>query len=106
MCFNCGSKFVPGHKCNPTLFLYLVVDQENSETLEGDPPPEPDAMVLDGCADEVWQQDIPSILFHALMGHMVPSTLKLAGSINGQEVLILVDGVLQIISFNLALHRT
>ncbi|KAH7661405.1 Acid proteases protein [Dioscorea alata] len=57
LCFNCDSKFTPGHKCNPALFLYS-----------------------------------PSISFHALMGHTVPATLKLAGSINGQDVFILVDG--------------
>lgn len=29
LCFNCDSKFTPGHKCSPTMFLYLMVEPED-----------------------------------------------------------------------------
>lgn len=34
----------------------------------------------------------PGISFHALTGQVVPSTLKIAGSIKGQGVIVLIDG--------------
>lgn len=34
----------------------------------------------------------PCISYHALTGHIVPSTMKLAGTINGRPVVVLIDG--------------
>lgn len=67
-------------------------EQDNSASPEGDPPLETEANVVDDYEDDAWREEVPSISFHALMGHVVSSTLKLIGSINGQEILILVDG--------------
>ncbi|WJZ88044.1 hypothetical protein VitviT2T_007377 [Vitis vinifera] len=36
--------------------------------------------------------DHPQISFHAFTRQLIPSTLKLAGSINGQSVVVLIDG--------------
>ncbi|XP_039138145.1 uncharacterized protein LOC120275588 [Dioscorea cayenensis subsp. rotundata] len=92
LCFNCDSKFTPCHKCKPAQFLCLLVDQEDGNPPDGEPPSELEHQLVEGCAGETWEHASPSISFHALMGHVVPSTLKLVESINGQEVLILVDG--------------
>lgn len=68
-----------------------MLEKEDIASPEGDPPLEAEAIVTDGCADDAWQQEVQSISFYALMGHIVQSMLKLAGSINGQEILILID---------------
>lgn len=39
-----------------------------------------------------WESDTPCISFYALMGQIIPSTLKITGSINGKKIIILVDG--------------
>ena len=41
--------------------------------------------------EEMWTPERPRICFHALMGQLVLSTLKLANSINGHKVVVLVD---------------
>lgn len=68
-----------------------MVEQGDSASPKGKPPPKMKLQLTEGRIEEVWTQETPSISFHALLGHVVPSTLKVAGSINGQEVLILVD---------------
>lgn len=91
LCFNCDSKFVPGHKRNPTQFLCLMVDSDEHTLHEEKPPP---ILALPPPVDpppEVGVHDTPSISLHALMGQLVPSTLKIVGLINCQEVIVLVD---------------
>lgn len=40
LCFNCDSKFTPGHKYTLALFPCLMVDEDSLELPEGDNPPE------------------------------------------------------------------
>lgn len=89
LCFNCDHKFTLGHKYNPAQFLCLMVDYPDNEVLADEaPPPEPPPVISPSDLDD----DSPCISFHALTGRSVPSTLKLAGSINGQPVVVLIDG--------------
>lgn len=37
LCFNCDSKFIPGHKCNPAMFLCLMEESEDSSSPEDAP---------------------------------------------------------------------
>lgn len=92
LCFKCDSKFTPCHRCNPALFLCLMVEQVDSVSPEEDPPPDYPVTALEETTNTLAVPDAPCISFHALMGKLVPSTLKIAGSINGQEVIVLVDG--------------
>ncbi|KAH7692130.1 Retrotransposon gag domain-containing protein [Dioscorea alata] len=91
LCFNCDAKFTPGHKCNSALFLCLMSEQDDSVSPEEEPPPEVVELPDDRPPDAKWNADTPCISFHALMGRLVPSTLKLSGSINGKEAIVLVD---------------
>lgn len=34
LCFNCDSQVTPGHKCKPTLFLCLMVEQDCTTTTD------------------------------------------------------------------------
>lgn len=58
---------------------------------EEEPPPDLLALPEFSPPDAGWEIDTPCISFHALMGRMVPSTLKLSGSIIGKEMIVLVD---------------
>ena len=42
--------------------------------------------------DEECTPEGPCISFYALTGQLVPSTLKLADTVNGHEVIVLIDG--------------
>lgn len=84
LCYNCDEKFVPGHICKAK-FMYLVVPDEELELNNS----ETSHTGLDYSSLELRP---PHISYHALMGMSVPRTLKLCGSINGNSLLILVDG--------------
>lgn len=91
LCFNCDSKFTPGHKCNPSLFLCLMIEQDEIPQLEEEFPPMISQPLAENSTITTTTLDDPCISFHALMGKLVPSTLKLAGLINGKEIVVLVD---------------
>ncbi|XP_039121357.1 uncharacterized protein LOC120258078 [Dioscorea cayenensis subsp. rotundata] len=92
LCFNCDAKFVPGHKCKPAVFLCLLVDAEDPPPADVEPAPDESTPLPTTPEEEMVIPEEPSISFHALMGQLVPSTLKLAGTINGHNVVVLVDG--------------
>ncbi|XP_039127559.1 uncharacterized protein LOC120263664 [Dioscorea cayenensis subsp. rotundata] len=93
LCFNCDSPFTRGHRCNPPQFLCLLVD-EGTESPEEvlEPDPVPLEVPAESPPAEPPSEEIPSISFHAFTGALVPSTLKIAGIINGKRVTVLIDG--------------
>lgn len=93
LCFNCDSPFTRGHRCKTPQFLCLLVDDDeqfHGEVLEPDSP----TLAVEAALppDEAAAGEVPCISFHALVGALVPSTLKLAGKINGKVVTVLIDG--------------
>lgn len=93
LCFNCDSPFTRGHCCNPPQFLCLLVDdgtELQDEVLQPDPIPLEVLIELPPAEPPLEKQ--PSISFHALTGALVPSTLKIAGTINGKNITVLIDG--------------
>ncbi|XP_039129157.1 uncharacterized protein LOC120265351 [Dioscorea cayenensis subsp. rotundata] len=93
LCFNCDSPFTRGHRCKPPQFLCLLVEDEADFQGDiSDPDLVPLEVPMDASPEEPPAADQPSISFHALTGALVPSTLKLAGSINGKSVTVLIDG--------------
>lgn len=91
LCFNCDTKFTPGHRCKQAQFLCLMVEQEDSSSSE-DPPTELQPTSAVDALETQGLLDVPCISFHALTGQVVPSTLKIAGSVHGKDVIVLVDG--------------
>ncbi|XP_039133322.1 uncharacterized protein LOC120270395 [Dioscorea cayenensis subsp. rotundata] len=92
LCFNCDAKFVPGHKCSPAQFLCLMVDTEEDTTFDSPPPTDTPELLPQIHPTPQDVDTTPCISFHALTGQLVPSTLKLAGSIHGHPVVVLIDG--------------
>lgn len=78
--------------CEPTLFLCLMIDSWELPMPEDKP-----LLVFELPSPETipaisWESDTPCISFYALMWQIIPSTLKITGSINGKKIIILVDG--------------
>ncbi|KAH7676680.1 Acid proteases protein [Dioscorea alata] len=92
LCFNCDSQFTRGHRCKPALFFCLMVEQDDGDHLDDDPSLEQQTSSAEDLGELIPVESVPCISFNALMGQIVPSTLKLAGSINGKEIIVLVDG--------------
>ncbi|XP_039118795.1 uncharacterized protein LOC120254848 [Dioscorea cayenensis subsp. rotundata] len=92
LCFNCDAKFTPGHRCNPAQFLCLLMEPEDLVSPTEEPPPELQAPSLDLVPEGYLDAETPSISLHALTGQVVPSTLKIAGTINGKDIIVLIDG--------------
>lgn len=90
LCFNFDTKFVPDHKCKPTLFLGLVVEADNPPTLDVEPIPDEFSSPPMAPEVELVLLEQPCISFQTLMGQLVPFTLKLTGIINSHNVVVLV----------------
>ena len=81
LCFNCDEKFSRGHKCTPSLFLFVIEEEEGSH--------EPDLVTTVSSLDELSPAQIS---LYALSGHGAPETLRVFGLIGDRRVLILIDG--------------
>nr|GEX57582.1 retrotransposon Gag domain, retroviral aspartyl protease [Tanacetum cinerariifolium] len=79
-CFRCGDKYGPGHRCKTGAFKLLEADdvEEPTDTQE---------VNLDENTSEVAE-----IILHAIFGKSQPTTMKVHGTLNSNEVLILIDG--------------
>jgi len=79
-CFKCGDKWSQAHKCSPTVQLHVVQEIWELFQLSMD-----DAVSQD-------QAELCMVLSpEAISGQVTPKTLKLFGSVQGHEVVILVD---------------
>lgn len=91
LCYNYDAKFTLGHHCSKPRFLYLLTDEENDLLIDK-------AHVMVALEEgqqlapfKVMSDETLCISFHALTGQVVPSTLKLARTINGRPVVTLID---------------
>ncbi|GJY50086.1 putative mitochondrial protein [Tanacetum coccineum] len=80
-CFRCGDKYGPGHRCKSGTFKLLEADDVTEE------PPDTQDVNLDKNPSEV-----AKIGLHAIFGKSQPTTMKVYGTLNSTEVLILIDG--------------
>ena len=78
LCFNCDEKFSRGHKCTPSLFLFITDEEEGSQ--------EPLSAVFSV------NEPPAQISLLALSRHGAPETLCVVGVIGNHKVRILIDG--------------
>ncbi|KAH0773531.1 hypothetical protein KY290_010668 [Solanum tuberosum] len=81
LCYRCGDKFTPSHRCKPGSFAQLELMQEENH-VQG---------VDDNHNEDITPTDLGKISFHAILGKESTSTLKLQGTFCGHKVLMLVD---------------
>ncbi|VFQ80644.1 unnamed protein product [Cuscuta campestris] len=79
LCWYCDEKWVPGHNCKHRFLVLMGPDDDDEDTSDLTPP---------GHTEDTISGDVSSIL--SLAGS--PRSLKLAGSINGVAVQVLLDG--------------
>ncbi|WMV09213.1 hypothetical protein MTR67_002598 [Solanum verrucosum] len=81
LCYRCGDKCTPGHRCKPGTFAQLELMQEENHVQSVD----------DNQNEDILPTDLGEISFHAILGKEFASTLKLQGTLCGHKVLMLVD---------------
>ncbi|XP_038687486.1 uncharacterized protein LOC119986865 [Tripterygium wilfordii] len=81
LCFRCNEKFAPGHRCKPKSFSLM-------ELTDSELPVEEDENVVH---DDPSMADLAEISFHAILGKSSGTTMKLLGTVQGRQVLILID---------------
>ncbi|GAU31589.1 hypothetical protein TSUD_54120 [Trifolium subterraneum] len=94
LCYNCDEKFQRGHRCKRLFHLRIVEPDDSPEEassfqLEGNQP-EP-TMVEETSLDLGVDVDPTQISLHALMGQLIPQTLRVMGQIHHTPVAVLKD---------------
>ncbi|KAD6453241.1 hypothetical protein E3N88_07946 [Mikania micrantha] len=77
-CFKCGAKYGPGHRCQTGTLKLLAAGDDEPEDVEEEPNDMP--------------EETAEISLNAILGRPHPTTMKVHGTLNNTEVLILVDG--------------
>lgn len=82
LCYHCDEKFFPGHNCKKLFILQgdWIEDNNVEDELKD---------ILEAGGE--YEQEIPSISYHAFFGAMSTQTMKMYGTIRKQKVLILID---------------
>ena len=81
LCYRCGDKFAPGHRCKST-FSNMECSGDNNDWVV-DEAPCPDIATEDTSMAE--------ISFHQISSQSSTSTMKLQGTLQDRKILILVD---------------
>lgn len=80
LCFNCDEVYSYGHQCKK-LFVIIMEDDGASSSSRAE-----EVTILTG------EDDLNcGVSLHALKGHMPTGTIKLAGKVNNNQVVIFVD---------------
>ncbi|XP_031278388.1 uncharacterized protein LOC116136865 [Pistacia vera] len=84
LCFKCDGKYFFGHKCGEKQFQVILVDEEEEDLDLGD------VETSEVATTEQIQGNV-ELSLSSVVGINGPKTMKLKGSIMGQEVIILID---------------
>jgi len=85
LCFNCDEKYSHGHKCTPSLFLFVTEEDECLQDLESIP--------VSPTSLTTTQEISPAqISLYALSDQGAPETLRVTSVIGNHRVRILIDG--------------
>ena len=86
LCYYCEEKYVPGHRCQASKFLLLLMDDDPVEsTCQPMPPHEP---LFEPQEEPTHHLQLST---YALMGFPSSNTLHFKGFILGQTMIVLVD---------------
>ncbi|XP_052202680.1 uncharacterized protein LOC127808263 [Diospyros lotus] len=87
LCFRCDEKYLVSHQCkNKELHVMMIYDEEMEE--EG-----VKVETREGREEEVGQgSEVIELSMNSVVGLTTPQTMKLQGDIEGQPVVVLIDG--------------
>jgi hypothetical protein len=83
LCYKCGMKWGPQHKCSPTVPLHMV--EEPWQILDQPEPTEKENSPVDS------GDDVMTLSIHAIQGTEAPQTIKLTANLFSKSVIMLVD---------------
>ncbi|XP_071680601.1 uncharacterized protein [Lolium perenne] len=92
LCFTCGEKYAPGHKCGNTVQLHVVeelLSMLQVSDSEGEACTAETEVFEDAITDS--HEVLMSISKQAVNGSEAPRSMRLSGQIQGRDVLILID---------------
>lgn len=89
LCDRCAEKWKPGHKCSPTVQLHVLQELFELFSMEADDSATPPASLADPDTHEA--QLCVVLSQEALSGVEGPRTMRFEGSIQGHDLMILVD---------------
>nr|BBB05437.1 ORF163 protein [Turritis glabra] len=87
LCFRCGDKWNPGHRCKGREFKYMAVD-------EGDELDEADEAETGKKIEESDEDEVKELLWlslRSMAGLTTERSMRMRGQIAGQEVIVLID---------------
>jgi hypothetical protein len=84
-CFKCGDKFQPGHKCAKSVPLHVV--EELLQVMQS----ASDSDSEDSSFDSSDSESLMMLSAHATAGTTHSKSIRLQGTVQGKQVLILVD---------------
>ena len=90
MCFRCGLKFSPLHKCPHHQRQVLILVEEYETKEEGEVEAEKEEKMID-CNMLGSNKVDPELMIQVMRGVNEPHTLKIRGSVDGHQVLALID---------------
>ncbi|OMO81357.1 Retrotransposon gag protein [Corchorus olitorius] len=92
LCMWCGVKFSPGHKCGVKAQLYQLFLEETYEpTVDTDESSDSTDIIEEAVLPTKADGSNPIITLHALLGATGPQTMRVAGKIKNQWIMILID---------------
>lgn len=93
LCYYCDEKFHPGHRCNrPKIFLLEGMREGEGE--ERDEESEGALAVIQLDENKGEEEEVGELLgisLHALEGSLAPKAMRLRGTVNHQNVFVLID---------------
>ncbi|XP_028768491.1 uncharacterized protein LOC114726095 [Neltuma alba] len=93
LCFKCDEKFRPGHRCKKKQLQVLILAEDPESEDAPSVSPESAIEVPETTTEEVAAPEgqLMSLSLNALAGLTGGKTIKLMGTVQGREVLILID---------------
>lgn len=87
LCFRCDEKYSIGHRCkNRELQVMMIYDEEMEEEVV-------EAETGEGREEEAGQgSEVIELSMNSVVGLTAPQTMKLQGDIEGQPMVVLIDG--------------
>lgn len=85
LCYKCGMKWAPNHKCAPTVAIHVVEELwQLLQDAEGNHQP-----TIENDSDS--EDDLMYLSVHAMNGTEAPKTMRVMGNLYGHKPLILFD---------------
>ncbi|KAG8377804.1 hypothetical protein BUALT_Bualt08G0071700 [Buddleja alternifolia] len=85
LCYNCDETFVPGHRCKQRQ-IYMIISEEE-ELIHNS---QHESEIINEIEEELIDDDM-TVSLNSLLGTTDMNTLRIKGSVKGQDIPILID---------------